>query len=68
MGYFNTKENSKETGSRPKHIRGVSCDVKNCAYHDGDSFCTADRINVGPSYATACTDTVCTSFKPKSFR
>ena len=68
MGYFNVKENEKDGANRPKHIRGVSCDVKSCAYHDGESFCTADRINVGPSYATASTDTACVSFKPKAIR
>lgn len=50
----------------PDHIRGISCNVKNCIYHDGDAYCTADRISVGPSYATACTDTVCATFKAKS--
>ena len=38
--------------------KGVSCDVTNCVYHDGESHCTAERINVGPTYATSCTDTV----------
>lgn len=50
----------------PDHIRGISCNVKNCIYHDGDAYCTASRISVGPSYATACTDTVCATFKAKS--
>lgn len=58
------KEKEKD---RPKHIRGISCDVKNCVYHDGDSYCTADRVAVGPSYATSCTDTVCATFRQKSF-
>ena len=55
--------------SRPKsshHIRGIVCDVHNCAYHDGDNYCTADRIAVGPSFATSCADTVCASFKPRN--
>ncbi|MBR5528755.1 MAG: DUF1540 domain-containing protein [Clostridia bacterium] len=51
----------------PDHIKGISCNVKNCIYHDGDSYCTASRISVGPSFATACTDTVCATFKAKSF-
>ena len=29
-----------------KHIKGITCDVKNCVYHDGDAYCTADRIAV----------------------
>ena len=50
----------------PAHIRGIRCDVKNCLYHDGDSYCTADRIAIGPSFATSCTDTVCATFRPKA--
>ena len=46
-----------------KQIKGVVCDVRNCSYHDGDNYCTADKIAVGPSFATSCTDTVCASFK-----
>ena len=45
---------------------GVVCDVSNCVYHDGTSTCTAEKINVGPSYATSCTDTVCATFKQKT--
>ena len=56
-----------EKGQGCKHIHGISCDVKNCAHHDGDSYCTADQITVGPSYATASTDTVCATFKAKNF-
>lgn len=52
--------------SVPQHIKGISCNVKNCIYHDGESYCTTDKINVGPSYATSCTDTVCATFKPKN--
>jgi Domain of Unknown Function (DUF1540). len=48
------------------HIRGISCNVKNCVYHDGDAYCTADKINVGPSYANCCTDTVCATFRQKN--
>jgi hypothetical protein len=44
-----------DRGSTPQHIRSVGCDVKNCVYHDGDNYCTATKINVGPSYATSCT-------------
>ena len=33
------------------HIKGVCCDVKNCAYHDGESRCMAGEITVGPTYA-----------------
>ena len=44
---------------------GISCDVKNCQYHQGDCCCTAEQIAVGPSFATSGTDTVCATFKPK---
>ncbi len=49
-----------------KHIRGISCDVRNCAHHDGDCYCTAEQITVGPSYATSSTDTVCATFRQKN--
>jgi len=52
----------------PKHIQGISCNVKNCVYHDGDNYCTADRVSVGPSYATSSTDTVCATFKEKQMK
>ena len=32
--YFNVEMGE---GKLPDHIRGIVCDVKNCAYHDGDS-------------------------------
>ena len=62
---FNDREGETKAKS-PKHIKGIVCDVKNCAYHDGDNYCTADKVAVGPSYATNCTDTVCATFKQKS--
>jgi len=54
------------TGKIPQHINGITCDVRNCAYHDGDIYCTADHINVGPMSATSSTDTVCATFKQKN--
>jgi len=48
-----------------KHIKGIVCDVQNCGYNDGRGGCTAEKIAVGPSSATACTDTVCATFKPR---
>ena len=48
------------------HIKGVCCDVKNCAYHDGESRCTAGEITVGPSYASTSGDTACATFKPNA--
>jgi len=49
-----------------KENKGVLCDVCNCVYHNGENHCTATKINVGPSYATSCTDTVCATFKQKN--
>ena len=45
---------------------GVVCDVSNCVYHDGDNYCTAERISVGTANACCCSDTICATFKPKS--
>ena len=41
-------------GKRYKHLRGVVCDVKNCAYHDGDSYCAASRIAVCRAARNSC--------------
>lgn len=49
-----------------KAIKGISCDVRNCVYNSGEGRCTAERIAVGPSYASSCTDTVCATFKSRS--
>ena len=67
MSLFGMSDRETNRGDENiRHIRGISCDVRNCIYHDGDSYCTADRIAVGPSYATSCTDTVCATFKQRS--
>jgi hypothetical protein len=63
MGIFDNREKSQ---SKKNHNKGVVCDVRNCAYHDGVNYCTADKIAVGPSFATSCTDTVCATFKQKN--
>ena len=61
-GFF---DNSLLGDDIPWHIRGISCNVSNCIYHDGDAYCTAPRISVGPGFASCCTDTVCATFKAK---
>lgn len=61
MSLFNDEK--KPIGGR--HIAGISCDVKNCVYHDEYDHCTADRIAVGPTYASSTSDTVCATFRPK---
>ena len=69
MSLFSSSEYGKEEPERRtdgRHIKGISCDVRNCVYHDGDSRCTAEKIAIGPSYATSCTDTVCATFKQRS--
>lgn len=44
----------------------ISCDVKNCYYHDSSNYCTAEQINVGPGSAQSSVETLCTTFRPKS--
>ena len=48
-----------------EHIEGIKCGVKNCMYHDGETFCTAKSIAVGPHFATSSADTVCVTFQAK---
>ncbi len=62
MNLFNYSKNDE-----PEHIKGIYCNVKNCVHHDGDGYCTANKINIGPAYATNCTDTVCSTFKQKNY-
>lgn len=45
--------------------KGIHCDVKNCVYHDGECYCTAEKISVGPTYASTSTDTACVTFEQK---
>ena len=45
-----------------KHIKGIKCDVKNCVYHDCDTYCTAGQIAVGNSMAS---DAACDTFKER---
>ncbi|HOJ48564.1 MAG TPA: DUF1540 domain-containing protein [Bacillota bacterium] len=49
----------------PKPIKGISCSVKNCVYHDGKTQCTAGKIAVGPSNAVTSGDTLCATFQLK---
>ena len=48
-----------------KQIKGVHCDVQNCAYHNGQNECYAGTICVGPNEASCSANTVCATFKPK---
>lgn len=47
-------------------IKGISCDVRNCEYHDGECYCTAGHIKVGPSSASSSGETLCATFKTKA--
>lgn len=61
---MNDSNNSRcESGC--KHIKGINCSVKNCVYHDGDTYCTAEQIAVAPSTAESSSDTACATFKPE---
>ncbi len=51
--------------STKDHIKGICCDVKNCVYHDCETYCTAKQIAVGPSSATSSADTACATFKER---
>lgn len=50
-----------------KHIKGIVCDVKNCAYHSGKSECYAGCISVGPGSANSSSGTACVTFKPSAY-
>ncbi len=57
-----------KTGNRnccEKINAGVNCDVKNCVYHRGEYSCIAEKIVVGPGFATTATETICATFKAK---
>ncbi len=61
MGLF-----ARRSGRRVRHVQ-IACDVKSCVYHDGESACSADAIRIGPGYAASRTDTVCATYKPRTF-
>ncbi|MCH5317250.1 MAG: DUF1540 domain-containing protein [Eubacterium sp.] len=44
-------------------IKGISCEVKNCIYHDTQDRCNAGHIVVGNSSATKTTETKCETFE-----
>ena len=59
------KKNCHTEGTKP--VKGVLCDVKNCAFHDGESDCYAGKICVGPCDAACSENTVCATFKPREY-
>ena len=46
-----------------KEIKGISCEVKNCVYHNHENNCTAGHIKVGCIDATKESDTKCETFE-----
>ena len=44
-------------------IKGITCDAKNCKYHDKSSNCTAGHINVGCQSAKEACETKCETFE-----
>ncbi len=51
--------------SKQKHVDGIVCDVKNCAYHDCETECYAGKVSIGPRDASCSANTVCATFKPR---
>lgn len=54
-----------KNGCSKNPIKGIRCDVKNCVYHDCETYCTAGEIAVGPSSAHTSADTACATFKER---
>lgn len=44
-------------------IKGISCEVKNCKYHDKSNNCHAGHIVVSSMSATSIDDTACETFE-----
>ena len=61
----NEKHGCGSNSNCKEHIKGIRCDVKNCMYHDCETYCMAGEIAVGPSNATSSADTVCATFKER---
>lgn len=59
------EKRSNMDGCDCKHIKGIKCNVKNCYYHDCETYCTATQIAVGPQNAECSSETLCATFKPR---
>ncbi|MCR5208341.1 MAG: DUF1540 domain-containing protein [Eubacterium sp.] len=46
-----------------KEIRGITCEVKNCVFHDKNDCCLAGNIEVGNPNATDESETKCKTFE-----
>ena len=58
MDLFDTRDDKKGQ-------RNIKCNVSNCVHHCDSNHCGADKIDVGPSYASQTADTVCATFSQK---
>ncbi len=62
------KKHVTDTGCRGGHcLKGVVCDVEHCTFNDGANHCYASSISVGPHGADCSAETVCATFKPKTY-
>ena len=52
-----------DKGCNKECIHGIACNVENCIHNNHRCGCTANQIEVGPSFATTVSDTICRSFK-----
>ena len=64
MGLFDNSL-APRVDTQPRHISGITCDARNCIYHDGDIYCTADHITVRSMVATSSSETRCATFEPR---
>jgi len=64
MGFFNSNL-SVAADTIPRHIGRITCDAHNCVYHDGDHYCTANRVTIGNLTALSSGDTRCATFEPR---
>ncbi|MFA6729381.1 MAG: DUF1540 domain-containing protein [Eubacteriales bacterium] len=66
MIFLETFTTTSGDGTKIEKInKGITCSVKTCHYNDANGHCTAEKIAVGPSSASCCTDTVCATFKSR---
>lgn len=50
-----------------KHeIKEIKCNAENCIYNEDGCKCMAGHIEIGPSSAWSCADTLCATFEPSS--
>lgn len=48
-----------------KHeIKEIKCNAVNCVYNEDGSKCIAGHIEIGPSSACTCAETICATFEP----